>query len=66
MIHRGEMIKYSGRMHGIPDCIARASRSLKLYHNTKAEVTTSDGETDKLDIHGGVLQGDTLLPIITI
>ena len=37
-----------------------------LYTNTKAIVTTPDGDTESFNILAGVLQGDTLAPFIFI
>ena len=44
--------------YGIPDEIISAI--MKAYKNTKSIVTTDDGDTDFINISGGVLQGDTL------
>ena len=63
MVHRGKMIKIL-RAYGIPDIIVKAIED--TYHKTKFKVITPDGETDELDIYGGVLQGDTLAPYLFI
>ena len=36
------------------------------YSETRAKVTTQDGETDEFEIFAGVLQGDTLAPYLFI
>ena len=39
---------------------------MMLYRNTKAEVCSSDRDTEYFDIVAGVLQGDTLAPYLFI
>ena len=50
------------KAYGIPNINA----SEDTYHNTKAKVTTPDGDTDEFEILAGVLQGDTLAPYLII
>ena len=50
--------------YGILDEIVHAIED--TYQNTRAKVTTTDGETEEFDIYAGVLQGDTLAPYIFI
>ena len=51
-------------LYGFPDKIIKAIKA--LYSNTKAKVITPDGETDLFDIVAGVLQGDTLAPLLFV
>ena len=51
-------------LYGFPDKIIKAIKA--LYTNTKAKVITPDGETEQFDIVAGVLQGDTLAPLLFI
>ena len=51
-------------LYGIPDKIIKAIKA--LYTNTKAKVISPDGETELFDIVAGVLQGDTLAPLLFI
>ena len=46
--------------YGIPDELI--STIMIEYKNTKSIVRTDDGDTDFINISGGVLQGDTLAP----
>ena len=62
-IHRGKMMQIL-RAYGIPPNLLRAIE--RMYTNTKAKVTTPDGETELFDITAGVLQGDTLAPFLFI
>ena len=62
-IHREVMFEILG-LYGIPEKIINAIKA--LYTNTKAKVITPDGETDLFDIIAGVLQGDTLAPLLFI
>jgi hypothetical protein len=62
-IHREVMFEILG-LYGIPEKIINAIKA--LYTNTKAKVITPDGETDLFDIVAGVLQGDTLAPLLFI
>ena len=61
-IHRGIMIKIL-RAYGVPPNLLKAQT---LYRDTNARVVTSDGESEELRIHAGVLQGDTLAPFLFI
>ena len=62
-IHRGKMMRIL-KAYGIPPKLLRAIES--MYTNTKAKVTSPDGETEMFDITAGVLQGDTLAPFLFI
>ena len=50
--------------YGIPDEIIGAI--MIAYTNTKSIMRTDDGDTDFINISGGVLQGDTLAPFLFI
>ena len=50
--------------YGIPDEII--SDIIIAYKNTKSIVRTYDGDTDFINISGGVVQGDTLAPFLFI
>ena len=62
-IHRAKMMRIL-KAYGIPPNLLRAIE--RMYTNTKARVTTPDGETEQFDITAGVLQGDTLAPFLFI
>ena len=62
-IHRGKMLKIL-KAYGIPEIIVDAIQD--SYSETRAKVTTPDGETDEFEIFAGVLQGDTLAPYLFI
>mgnify|MGYP002052339858 FL=1 len=62
-IHRGKMIKIL-KAYGIPPRLLQAIET--MYSNTRAKVTTPDGETEEFRILAGVLQGDTLAPFLFI
>jgi len=60
-IHRDKMFSIL-KAYGLPD---EMIQSIKLlYQNTRAKVSSPDGETDEFDILVGVLQGDTLVPYL--
>ena len=50
--------------YGIPDSIVSAVKI--LYENTMAQVLSPDGDTEFFEIIAGVLQGDTLVPLLFI
>ena len=50
--------------YGIPEKIIQAISI--MYENTKAKVLSPDGETEYFDVTAGVLQGDTLAPLLFI
>ena len=52
------------RAYGVPQQFADAI--MKLYLQTRARVITIDGETEFFNILRGVLQGDTLAPLLFI
>ena len=62
-IHRGKMLNIL-KAYGIPDVLVDAIQD--SYSETRAKVTTPDGETDEFEIFAGVLQGDTLAPYLFI
>ena len=62
-IHRRKMAKILNA-YGIPYEIISAI--MIAYTNTKSIVRTDDGDTDFINISGGVLQGDTLAPFLFI
>ena len=62
-INREVMFEILG-LYGIPDKIIKAIKA--LYTNTKSRVITPDGETELFDIVAGVLQGDTLAPLLFV
>ena len=49
--------------YGIPDEIINAI--MIAYTNTKSIVRTDDGDTEFINISGGVLKGDTLAPFLS-
>ena len=49
-------------LYGIPDKLIKAIKA--LYTNTRSRVRTPDGDTEYFDIVAGVLQGDTLAPLL--
>ena len=62
-VYRGTLMKIL-LAYGIPQKIVDLI-SL-LYTNTRAQVVTSDGMTERFEILAGVLQGDTLAPYLFI
>ena len=52
------------RAYGIPEQLVDAIG--KMYENTRAKVTSPDGETDLFELLAGVLQGDTLAPYLFV
>ena len=62
-INREVMFEILG-LYGIPDKIIKAIKA--LHTNTKSRVITPDGETELFDIVAGVLQGDTLAPLLFV
>ena len=52
------------KLYGLPGKIVSAIKA--LYVSTKAKVISTDGDTDTFDILAGVLQGDTLAPLLFI
>jgi len=52
------------KAYGIPDQIVKAVEV--LYTDTEALVQSPDGDTDFFRIFAGVLQGDTLSPLLFI
>ena len=52
------------RAYGIPDVLVDAIAD--IYTDTKAKVSSPDGETELLDMTAGGLQGDTLAPYLFI
>lgn len=62
-IHRGKLIEIL-KAYGIPKKIVDAISI--LYKNTEAQVITPDGDTEFFEIIAGVLQGDTLAPLLFI
>ena len=51
-------------LYGIPEIVVDAIQD--SYSETRAEVTTPDGETDEFEIFAGVLQGDTLASYLAV
>jgi hypothetical protein len=51
-------------IYGVPELLVRAI--MDLYHQTRAFVMTADGPTDEFPTSSGVLQGDTLAPVLFI
>ena len=51
-------------LYGIPKPVLDAIRL--LYTNNTSTVLSPDGETPPIDIKAGILQGDTLAPILFI
>ena len=62
-VHRGKM-KEILAAYGIPQDMVNAI--MVLYNDTQAMVRSPDGDTDLFDILSGVLQGDTLAPLLFI
>ena len=62
-IHRGKMAEIFN-YYGIPYEII--SYIMIAYKHTKSIVRTNDGDTDFINISGGVLQDETLAPFIFI
>ena len=60
-IHRVKMTEILN-VYGIPDQITSAI--MIAYTNTKSIARTDDGDTEFINISGGVLQGDTLAPFL--
>ena len=52
------------KLYGIPMKIINAI--MILYRDTKSMVRSPDGDTEYFDINAGVLQGDTLAPLLFI
>ena len=52
------------KSYGIPKKIINAI--MILYRDTKSMVRSPDGDTEYFDINAGVLQGDTLAPLLFI
>ena len=62
-IHRETMFEIL-HLYGIPDAIIEAVKS--LYSGSESCVFTSDGITELFSISSGILQGDTLAPLLFI
>ena len=62
-IHRGKMAEIL-KAYGIPEKIINAI--MIAYKDTKSIVRSDDGDTEFINITGGVLQGDTLVPFLFI
>ena len=62
-IHRGKLMDIM-EAYGILPQIIKAVNT--LYNETEAQVLSPDGDTDFFQIQAGVLQGDTLAPILFI
>ncbi|KXJ16918.1 LINE-1 reverse transcriptase-like [Exaiptasia diaphana] len=62
-IHRAKMMRIL-KAYGIPPNLLRAIES--MYTNTRARVSTPDGEKKQFNISAEVLQGDTLAPFLYI
>ena len=62
-IHRKKMLKIL-MAYGIPGKIVNAIAI--MYDNTLAKVRSPDGDTDFLMVLSGVLQGDTLAPLLFV
>ena len=62
-IHRGKMLEIL-KAYGIPETIVSAIGM--MYRDTEAQVISPDGETEFFSILAGVLQGDTLAPLLFI
>ena len=62
-IHRGKMAEIL-KAYGIPEKIINAI--MIAYKDTKSIVRSDDGDTEFINITGGVLQGDTLAPFLFI
>lgn len=52
------------RLYGVPETLNTAV--MDLYGNTKASVQTNHGLTEEFETTSGVLQGDTLAPLLFI
>ena len=62
-IHRGRMFKIL-KAYGIPERLVNVIKL--MYSNTRARVLTPEGETEFFNIIAGVLQGDTLAPLLFV
>ena len=62
-IHRGKMAEIL-KAYGIPEKIINAI--MIAYKDTKSIVRSDDGDTEFINITGGVLQGDTLASFLFI
>ena len=62
-IHRPKMAEIL-KSYGIPNKIINAI--MILYSNNKPMVRSPDGDTELFEINSGVLQGDTLAPLLFI
>ena len=62
-IHRVKLMDIM-EANGIPTQIIKAVNT--LYKETEAQVLSPDGDTDFFQIQAGVLQGDTLAPLLFI
>ena len=62
-IHRKKMLNIL-RAYGIPGTIVNAVSV--MFDNTLAKVRSPDGDTDFFMVLSGVLQGDTLAPLIFV
>lgn len=60
-VYRGS-IAWLLRHYGVPAVLVDAV--MDLYHDTKALVQTKEGPTDTFSTSSGVLQGDTLAPLL--
>ena len=60
-IHRGKMEQIL-LAYGLPK--ESVAAIMILYRNTKVKVCSPDGDTEYFDIVAGVLQGDTLAPVL--
>ena len=52
------------KTYGIPSKLVKSIEI--MYKNTKAKVVTDEGITDEFEIFSGILQGDTLAPLLFI
>ena len=62
-IHRVNMVEILNAYGILYDIISAITLA---YKNTKSIVRTNDGDTEFINISGGVLQGDTLAPFVFI
>ena len=62
-IHRSQMAEIL-KSYGIPNNIINAI--IILYSNNKSMVRSPDRDTELFDINSGVLQGDTISPLLFI
>ena len=62
-IHSGKLMEIM-EAYGIPPQIIKAVNT--LYKETEAQVLSPDGDTEFFQIQAGVLQGDTLAPLLFI